>query len=333
MPANLTPQYKKAEERYRHATDDQERMTCLQEMLQVIPKHKGTEKLQAEIKGKIAKLKKSPVQKSGGTSKQKSLDNIPREGAAQIPLLGPPNAGKSQFLASVSHAHPVIADYPFSTREPVTGMMPWENVKFQLIDLPPIAMECYEGWITSILFRADAIFLFADLSVDSLTDDLNSSIALLKEHRISLVSPTYEQPEEDYSLDEVTKKTFLIANKTDLDEDDIRFGFLEGEFGKHFPIYKINSITKDGIDRLEKDLFASLKLIRVYTKTPGHEADKSDPVVLHEGATVEAAAYSIHKDFAEKLQFAKIWGVGKFDAQRVQRDFVLADGDILEFHI
>ena len=333
MPANLTPPYKKAEQRFREAADDQERLDCLQEMLKLVPKHKGTEKIQAEIKAKIAKIKKSPGQKSGGASKQKALDNIPREGAAQIPLVGPPNCGKSQFLASVSHAHPLVADYPFATREPVTGMMTWENVKFQLIDLPPIAPESYDGWMTSILFRADAVFLFADLSSDSLIEEISAVTALLKEHRISLCAPNHEIDDEDYSLDEVVKKTFLVANKCDLDEDDIRLGFLREEFGAKLPIYRINSITKEGIAQLESDLFSTLHLLRVYTKTPGHDADRNDPVVLHIGATVEDAAYSIHKDFAERLQFAKIWGIGKHDGQRVQKEFVLTDGDVLEFHI
>ncbi|MGB5107728.1 MAG: GTPase [Candidatus Zixiibacteriota bacterium] len=333
MPANLTPPYKKAEQRFREAADDQERLACLQEMLQLVPKHKGTEKIQAEIKAKIAKIKKAPGLKSGGASKQKALDNIPREGAAQIPLVGPPNVGKSQFLASASNAHPLIADYPFTTREPVTGMMVWENVKFQLIDMPPIAPESYDGWMTSILFRADAVFLFADLSSDSLIDDLNSVLALLEEHRISLAAPDHEIDDEDYSLDEVVKKTFLVANKCDLDEDDIRLGFLREEFGSKLPIYRVNSISKEGISHLESDLFSTLQLLRVYTKTPGHEADQSDPVILHIGATVEDAAYSIHKDFAERLQFAKIWGIGKHDGQRVHNDFVLSDGDVLEFHI
>ncbi len=332
MPANLTPPYKEAERRYRAASDDQERLACLQEMLKLIPKHKGTEKLQAEIKAKIAKVKKSSEGKGGG-GKHKGLDNIPREGAAQIPLVGPPNSGKSQFLAAVSHAHPEIADYPFTTRAPVAGMMVWENVKFQLIDLPPIAAECYDGWITSILFRADAVFLFADLSSDDLIDDLNRSLALLKEHRITLIPPDHEIDDEDYSLDAVAKKTFLLAAKSDLDEDDIRLGFLQQEFGARFPIFPIDSLTRRGIDQLEAALFRSLNLMRVYTKTPGHEADRSDPVVLTAPATVEDAAYKIHKDFAQKLQFAKVWGAGKFDGQRVQKDFQLADGDVVEFHL
>jgi hypothetical protein len=332
MPANLTPPYKSAEQRFRQASDDQERMAALLEMLQLIPKHKGTEKLQAEIKAKIAKLKKTPTAKAGG-AKQKALDNIPREGAAQIPLVGPPNCGKSQFLRAVTHAHPEVADYPFTTRVPTAGMMTWENVKFQLIDLPPIAQESYEGWMTSLLFRADAIFLFADLSSDDLLDDLETSLAILKERKISLDTPEFELCDEDYSLDEVSKKTFLIAAKPDLDEEDIRLGFLKEAYGSKYPIYPVNALTGEGVTTLETDLFRSLRLLRVYTKTPGHPADLADPVILSSPATVEDAAYQIHKDFAQKLAYAKIWGEGKFDAQKVHNDFELIDGDILEFHL
>jgi uncharacterized protein len=332
MPANLTPPYKAAEQRYREATDDAARLEALNEMLQLIPKHKGTEKLQAEIKAKIAKLKKGATAKPAG-AKAKSLDNIPREGAGQIPLVGPPNCGKSQFLRGVTHAHPEVADYPFTTRIPTAGMMPWENVKFQLIDLPPIALQSFEGWMTSLLFRADAIFLFADLSSDDLLDDLEQALAILKEHRISLDHPEFEVSDEDYSIDEVSKRTFLIANKADLDEDGIRLGFLQESYSGKYPIYAINSLTGEGVVALETDLFRSLKLLRAYTKTPGHPADLNDPIVLQIGATVEDAAYQIHKDFAERLVYAKIWGKGKFDGAHVHNSFVLSDGDVLEFHL
>jgi ribosome-interacting GTPase 1 len=332
MPANLTPPYKAAEQRYREATDDPERLEALNEMMQVIPKHKGTEKLQAEIKAKIAKIKKAGIAKPSG-AKAKALDNIPREGAAQIPLIGAPNCGKSQFLAAVTHAHPEIADYPFTTRIPTAGMMPWENIKFQLIDLPPIARQSFEGWMTSLLFRADAIFLFADLSSDDLIDDLGEALIILKEHRISLDRPDFELSDEEYSLDEVSKRTFLIANKTDRDENNIRLDFLRESYADKYPIYPVNSVTGEGVLALETDLFRSLRLLRVYTKTPGHPADLADPVVLSAPATVENAAYQIHKDFAQRLAYAKIWGKGKFDGAHVHNDFQLADGDILEFHL
>ncbi|MCK4857766.1 MAG: 50S ribosome-binding GTPase [candidate division Zixibacteria bacterium] len=332
MPANLTPIYKEAEERYRRATDDNERLAALKEMLAVIPKHKGTDKLQGEIKAKIAKLKKSRSAKKGGT-RQKAPDNIPKEGAAQIPLVGAPNCGKSQFLATLTNARPDIADYPYTTRIPTTAMMEWENIKFQLIDLPPVALASYEGWMKSLLFRADVIFLFADLSSDDLIDDVQTILNMLDYQQINLVNPDFEREEDQLTLDKVWKKTFLLANKYDCDEEDIRLGFLTEAFGDRFPIYKINALTGEGSDELKERLFDSLGLIRIYTKTPGRDAYMTDPVLLMQPATVADAAYHIHKDFAHKLTYARIWGEGKFDGQRVQKDFQIADGDILEFHL
>ncbi len=163
--------------------------------------------------------------------------------------------------------------------------------------------------------------------------DLEHSLNLLREHRILLTHPDFEVSEEDYSLDEVSKRTFLIANKVDLDEDGIRLDFLKQAFGDKYPIYPVNATTGDGVACLEADLFHSLKLLRVYTKTPGHPADMGDPIILSTPATVEHAAFKIHKDFAQRLAFAKIWGKGKFDGSHVHNDFHLSDGDILEFHL
>ncbi len=332
MPANLTPVYKAAEQRYREAQDDEERLSALKEMLAVIPKHKGTDKLQAEIKAKIAKLKRGSGGKKGGT-RQKQPDAIPKEGAAQIPLVGPPNCGKSQFLDTVTNAKPEIADYPYTTRTPTAGMMIWQNVKFQLVDIPPVALASYEGWMKSLIYRADAIFLFADLGSDDLLEDVETVLKMLEHQEITLTSPSFQPEEEELSLDAVWKRTFLLANKSDCDEDGIRFEFLTESYSERFPIYRVNSVTGEGIDSLESGVWEALGLIRIFTKTPGGEPDLTDPIVLPLQSTVADAAFHIHKDFAHKLTFARIWGEGKFDGQRVQKEFVLSDGDILEFHL
>lgn len=331
MPANLTPVYKAAEQRYRAAEDDVERLAALKEMLAVIPKHKGTDKLQGEIKAKIAKLKRGGSRKGG--TRQKTLDSIPKEGVAQIPLVGPPNSGKSQFLSKVTNARPEVADYPYTTRLPTAGMMEWENIKYQLIDIPPVALASYEGWMKSLLFRADAVFLFADLSTDGIIEDLEDVVKMLQVQEITLADPSFEPEEEELRLDAVWKRTFLLANKSDCDEEDIRLEFLTDSFGDRFPIFKINSITGEGIEKLANGLWSSLKLMRVYTKTPGQEADLTDPIVLPRESTVADAAYQIHKDFANKLTYARVWGPGKFDGQRVKKEFQLSDGDTVEFHL
>ena len=105
MPANLTPQYLKAEERYKQAKTDPEKLLALEEMLATIPKHKGTEKLQGDIKQRISRLKKESLKKKGSHHWESDFFAV-KEGAGQIVILGPPNTGKSQLLASLTSAHP-----------------------------------------------------------------------------------------------------------------------------------------------------------------------------------------------------------------------------------
>ena len=122
MPANLTQQYLKAEEAYRRATTVDEELKCLQVMLQEIPKHKGTDHLQAQLKTKISKAKKE-LQSDKRTGKKTRGIRIPRQGAGTAILMGGPNAGKSQLLATLTRAAPQVAEYPFTTHVPMPGMM------------------------------------------------------------------------------------------------------------------------------------------------------------------------------------------------------------------
>src|SRR5437016_1612597 len=138
MPANLTPQYMEAEKRFKQALSTEEKVAALEEMMSTIPKHKGTEKLQAELKKKMSALRKESEQqkKSGG---RRETFNIEREGARRLALVGAPNSGKSQLLRSLTNAIPEVADYPFTTRIPIPGMLVFENVHMQVVDLPPIS--------------------------------------------------------------------------------------------------------------------------------------------------------------------------------------------------
>lgn len=172
MPANLTPQYHKAEQRYRAAQTNAEELDALQEMLKLIPKHKGTDKLQADLKSKIAKVKaeaSSPKPTAAGKGFK-----LPVQGAARILLLGPPNSGKSQLLCRMTRAQSEVADYPFTTQTPVPGIAHHEDCPFQLIDLPPVTADVMDVNLVNLIRGSDMVFLIADLGSDNLVEDLSA---------------------------------------------------------------------------------------------------------------------------------------------------------------
>lgn len=141
MPANLTAQYQAAEARFRAAQSNEEKIDALREMLAQIPKHMGTEKLQADLKRRLSKLQEEQEQRRRSGGCRHDPGHIPRERAGQIAILGPPHAGKSSLLARLTHARPDVAEYPYTTQSPMPGMMPFEDAQVQLIDTPPLAGE------------------------------------------------------------------------------------------------------------------------------------------------------------------------------------------------
>ncbi|MGD9118950.1 MAG: 50S ribosome-binding GTPase, partial [Dehalococcoidia bacterium] len=163
MPANLPPHYFEAERTFREAKDPLEKIAALEEMLAIMPKHKGTDHLRAELRSRIAKLTQQAAKKSG--ARRASL-MIEKEGAAQLAVIGLPNAGKSQLIAAITNASPPVADYPFTTHQALPGMMEFENIKIQLIDTPPLAPQAVEFWMPPMLRKADALLVIIDLSAD-----------------------------------------------------------------------------------------------------------------------------------------------------------------------
>jgi ribosome-interacting GTPase 1 len=331
MPANLPPQYYELEREFKNERDPREKLRLAEELLSMMPKHKGTDKLQADMKAKISKLKKqiSGGEKSHGARTVAAHDHIEKEGAGQAILIGPPNCGKSSLLETLTHAKPLVADYPFATREPMAGMMTFETVQIQLIDTPPVAAESYENYLSGLIRNADIVVLVADLESTTMLDDLKFVLEKLDERRIILKPQVTERPEDPrYAY----KKTIICAHKEYEDEDGSKRARLREMF-PDFALVATSIIDDDSMEAFKKTVYDALGVIRVYTKPVGHEADFKDPIILPIGGNVEDAAMTLHKDFAQKLRFAKIWGEGKFEGQRVQKDFVLTDGDILEFHV
>jgi ribosome-interacting GTPase 1 len=341
MPANLTPQYLEAERRYRQATTPEEQLAALEEMMATIPKHKGTEHMRADIRRRMAKVRTEAARKRSA-AKGPTWHHVPREGAGQIALVGPPNAGKSRLLAALSNAAPVVAPYPFSTRQPLPGMVAYENVQIQLVDLPPIAPETAEPWLFALIRQADGALLVADLSDDDLLAGIEQTLDLASQYRTDLAAPVDASPRgappaTDASQDAPREKgrvpTLLVAAKDDAPGAATRLEILNEMYGSRFSVLAVSAEQGSGLEALRQELFRLLRVIRVYTKAPGRRPDLSAPFVLPRGTTVQDAAAVIHKDFVERLKYARIWGAGAFDGQMVQREHVLQDGDVIELHM
>jgi ribosome-interacting GTPase 1 len=329
MAANLTPQYLEAEAEYKKAQTAEERLACLRKMFALMPKHKASEKLQAELKTKIRhaadEVENERHKKRGGVSYK-----IPRQGAGQVALVGPPNAGKSRLLTRLTRATPEVAPYPFTTHQPTAGMMDWEDVRVQLIDLPPITADVMEGWVSSMIRAADAALLLVDLADDDAPFAAEAVLEKLATTKTVLVgSPPAEI--EDYSVEHV--RTMLVANKSDADGAADRLEIVREIVGSRFPVHVIAAEHGTGLEELRLAVYQFLNVIRVYSKQPGKPADKSAPFTCPVGSTVVDFAGQVHRDFVEKLKSARIWGTGVFDGQAVGREHVLFDKDVVELHV
>ncbi|MCI0459238.1 MAG: 50S ribosome-binding GTPase [Gemmataceae bacterium] len=330
MAANLTPQYLEAEAEYKKAQTAEERLACLKRMYSLIPKHKASEKLQAELKTKmseareeIEKEKRSP--KKGGVSHK-----IPRQGAGQYVIVGAPNAGKSRLLTRLTRATPEVAAYPFTTREPHAGMMDWEDARVQLIDTPPITADYLEGYLSSMVRSADSAILMVDLGDDDGPFAAQAVLDRLQEVKTVLVGELPAE-ETDPSIQHV--KTLLVANKIDLPGAEERLEVVRDLFGQRFPIHVIAAEHGTGLEELRTAIYRFLNVIRVYTKQPGKPPDLSSPFTCPAGSTLVEMAALVHRDFADNLKSARIWGTGVYDGQSVARDHVLHDKDVVELHI
>lgn len=330
MPANLGPEYKEAEQKYRQAATPEEQLEGLQEMLRMIPKHKGTEKMQADLKRRISKARKE-VQQSKKKGSQKPHFHVDKTGAGQVVLVGPPNAGKSRLLTALTNATPDVADYPFTTQLPVPGMMPYEDVQVQLVDLPAIARDVTDPWVLGIVRNADAVLIVLDAASDDVLADAQGLLALLEEHNIHLVPATMEDlPVEEFTG--AVKRALIAATKVDTDQAEGNYRLLEELIAGRLPLLAVSGESGLNLDRLRQEVFEALWVIRVYTRAPGKHDQRIAPYTLKHGSTVLEAARMVHADFAANLKYARIWGADRYDGQMVSREDVLSDRDLIEFH-
>ncbi len=337
MPTNVSPEYKRAESAYRQAREPKERLEGLREMLRTIPKHKGTEHLQADIKSRIKQLSEEAKDTKKGTARSGPLQVVRREGAAQIALLGPPNAGKSHLHAHTTGSHAEVGPYPFTTHEPLPGMLPFEDIHFQLIDLPPITREHPVPWISNALQPADASLLVVDLQDPNCVEAVLTIREFLAERRVTLDENwNLATPDDDdaETLDPfaVILPTLLIAAKADLMGDrEAELAAFHELLETRFPSIEASVETGEGIDAIGRWLFEKLDIVRVYSKAPGKPPDMDRPFTVRGGDTVHDVAMQVHRDLAGKLKFARLWGAsGQFAGQQVSRDHPVRDGDVLE---
>ncbi len=328
MPANLPPEYFEVERRYREAKTPVEKIRGLEKMLAIIPKHKGTDKLRADFRRRLSKLK-SQQQAKKATSRRDAGYRIEREGAGQIVLVGTPNVGKSALVGALTNATPEVADFPHTTRIPTPGMMLFENIQIQLIDMPPMTQEFMEPWLPDIVRRADMILLVVDVTTDPI-QQLEDTVALLEQKRIAPLRRAYLYEER---REWTFKPVLVVANKNDNASTDENLQIFKDLLEDDWLVAGVSSTTGRNVELLKQMLFERLGIIRVYTKARGKTPDHMAPFVLKKGATMEDLAVKVHKDFWEKLRFAKVWGNGVYDGQMIQRDYVLQDGDVVELHV
>ena len=323
MPANLPPQYKKAEESYRQAKTVSEKVAALEEMLALIPKHKGTEHVQGDLKSRLAKLRAAGEQKKGKSGPDPF--HVPKHGAGQIAVVGTPNAGKSALIAAATGAPVKVADYPFSTHTPTPAMMPFEDIQIQLLDLPPVTADGMVTGMMGTLRNADAIVVCLDLAADDLLEQAEICFETMAMRGLVPEGPDVPEGGEAKSMLVVGTKIDVEGAQENLDV----FLELRPDLSG---LLATSAREKTGLAEFAERCFEMLDVVRIYSKEPGKDPDFEAPFTLARGSVVLDMARAVHGEIAQSLKYARIWGSGKFDGQPVQQDHILVDKDIIELH-
>jgi ribosome-interacting GTPase 1 len=339
MPANLSPEYKSAELAFRQAREPGDRLSCLRDMLRTIPKHKGTEHLQADIKSRIKQLTEELSGPRKGAARGGPTTVIHPEGAAQIALIGSPSSGKSALHHALTHSHAEVGAYPYTTQVPQPGMLAHQDVLFQLVDLPPVTSEHPMPWLYNALQPADGCLLVADLGQPDCLDRTADLMGELGRKRIVLggdwASDAWDNGDPTLADDPfaIRLPALLVISKADtLADPESELAVFRELAGLDFPAQIVSVEDGQGLDAIGDWLFRNLRIVRVYTKIPGRPAEHDRPFTVRRGQTVYDVALQVHKDVANGFKYARIWGKHHLHGQQVGRDHPVDDGDVLEIH-
>ncbi len=375
MPTNVTAEYAAAELEYQKAAATEEKLKALEKMLRHAPSHKGCENLRADIKTKIAKLKgkaekeKEQQRKKGGAA----AVTIKKEGAAQVVIAGPPNTGKSALFNRLTNGKSAVGDYPFTTTKPIAGMLSYNGVLLQVVDLPPFieGSAAKHAPLFALARSADIVLLVLDdvSALAGLRAEFEKSRIKLNQHKppikikkepaggIIIRGEQFLQGCMPIEVREVVRLNGFMNATVEIRgpvllqdiEDALNEGIaflpalvvLNQKEGGQVKIRKKDGIEmfevdilKNSLEALKQKIWENLSLIRIYTKEPGRQPSRENPLTLRRGDTIRDMARYIHKDFVKRFKFARVWGKSaKFEGQVVGLEHKLEDEDVVEMHL
>ncbi len=303
MPTNLPADYFNAEERFRSATTTEDKIKYLEEMMGTIPKHKGTDHLRADLRKKLSKLKTAATSKKT-SKKQVSAYHINKEGAGQIIIIGTTNVGKSSLVANQTNADPEISAVPFTTWSAMPGMMMIDNIQVQLIDTPPFSEEYIDPEFLNLIRRVDLVLIMIDLHAHPV-QQFEFVLQKLQENRIA---PKYLEGMIEVEGFLLHVPTLVVVNKYDSEEFEEHYQIFQELLGQEYPMVPVSVQTGHNMDILKQTIFEKLGVIRVYSKAPGKDVDKTAPFVVDQGIQLGEFAGKVHKDFQEKSQIRQDLG-------------------------
>ena len=294
---NQSPHYKKAEQMFLSSETPKDKIFWLEEMIKQCPKHKSSEKMLANLKTRYKKIKTqiSKSSKAGKPSKQ----GIKKQDMQCI-LTGMPNTGKTSIFNTLTKQKEKTSPIAFTTYQPKLGTINFEDVKIQIIDMPPFPSQD-QGLLNS----TDTLLVIID--------------------NINQLAQT-----EKFTAKSKAKKIF-IYNKADILSEKEKRKITSTLKSKKLDFILFSAVNPQNIFELNKKIFKSFPIIRIYTKEP-HKPATKDPMILKQGSSVGNVAEKILKGMSKKIKKVKIWGPSsKFAGQPVGLEHTLKDKDTIEF--